>query len=61
MSPIILDLRVPAARRSALLRALSAGLLRRLMPGQVSVRWSFELQASVRVSLKRVRSAVART
>lgn len=32
--------------------------LRRSLPGQVSVSWSFELRASVRVALKRVRLEV---
>lgn len=63
MSPIILDLWVPAARRSTrLLRsARGSGLLCRSMPAQVNVWGDFELQASVRASLKRVLLEVART
>lgn len=50
-----------ALRPAPCARCGAPGLLCRLVPGQVSVRRSFELEASVCVDLKRVHLEVART
>lgn len=62
MSPSILDGDAggcgSALRPAPCARCPAPGLLCRSLPGQGSVSWNFELQASVRVALKRVRLEV---